>query len=1103
MKAVQILGFRSARTLSFLLPEVAEARQAGNPVILLVPEQYTLQAEWELVEGLSLPGLLDMDVLSPRRLTQLVREKAGRDPLRPLDDRGRSMALSRALILSRDQLGYYRGSVTLPGLPDKLSALIGDMQKAGLTPAGLRAQAERAVAAGTRLKEQDVALVWERYGELIQGRFADSFAQQQDTVRRLAASGVMDGAAVFVCGFDVLQPFECELLRASARVAASVTVAMCMAPEEAPDARIFLTQRLSALRLKDTLAEEGIPAEITFPAAPSTQDAPIAWLRDHLFRDAPQPFPGPAPAVQLHTAGNPYAEAEWAAQRLRSWHDHPAHRIPWGRMAIALAETAALPPALAQTLRAAGIPFYLARKDSAARHGLCRLLIGAVRAACNGTRQEDVLSVVKSGFSCLTEEEALRLENYAISNGIDRRGWHMPFTRGEEAAEMEPLRQRLMGPLSALHASLLGARNAAQSMEAVYRLLVDMGAYDSLLRREEALLARGMEAEAAQNRQVWRLTLDLIDQMHALLGGERAAMRDLARLLESGLREATLSSLPPQPDTVMVGEAGHLLPGRLDALILMGMQDGVTSSRLNSLISEEEREELTHSLGRSVGLRQAEQSALRMADFYRTITLPDRCLAFTWSASDLSGRSMHPAGLLSTLRETLPGLAVSGGATAESVQTPLSPQLALDSLACRLRACAEGREELPGALWQEALSRLWHSPRWHGAAEAMLQGLHAAAPLPALREGQGEMMAQDTVSVSRLERFAACPYSHFVRYALRPVERREFVFRADDRGSFFHEVLQRYTDAAATLPEWPALPDAQVEGLLDAAVAEATAGWAGGPLEADAMGRQLGREYIRTVRRAAWLFTRHARETAFSAARAEVRFGRGGSLPPLILDLADGRRVALEGVIDRVDDWHSGATVYRRLVDYKSSEQELDPVRMRHGLQLQLMLYMLAATTQVGVLPAGCFYFHVDDPQITTPEDIREEAEAQIARKLQIKGLVLAEAEVVEAMNGGEDGRVISKVFNKDGSVSANASAFTGPQMQRLMVYARRTAAALAERIREGCIDVSPAETKNRPACQYCDYAAICQRDPSLPGGQDRDYSMEDKGEAWQAMLEE
>ena len=739
-----------------------------------------------------------------------------------------------------------------------------------------------------------------------------------------------------------------------------------------------------------------------------------------------------------------------------------------------------MPGILATTLSAAGIPHYIARKDSALRHGLCRMLLGALRSATGGYAVHDVLHMAKSGFSPLTVEEAHQIENYALSNGIDHKRWLSPFTRGEHAEEIEPLREKLIAPVERLRERLRNARSAAQSVEAIFRLLEDTEAYQRLLNREEELLRRGMAAEAAQNRQVWQLIMDLLDQLHALLGERRAVMKDIARFVTSGLTGADIASLPPQPDAVLVGEAGHLLTGRIDALILCGMQDGAMGSAQDSLLSEAERRSLSEAVQRSVGLTKAETAALRQSDFYRTMALPRRKLLITFAQGGQDGSALRPAGLVDDLRGLFPALVVTGGVTADgSEELPLSPQLALDGLAVRLRAMADGQVDSLDPVWINALRWLWRSPEWHERTRQIIAAAtadEAAGQLP--MELTRKLFTQDTVSISRLEKFAGCPYQHFVDYGLKPVQREAWEFEADDVGEFYHAALQGFAHAALEHPDWPELPEEEVERLMDGVLAPLTAQWENGPL-ADTPARQLqGEKYVRTVKRAAWLFTRHARSSRFSTVGEEIVFGEEGGLPPVVLTLRDGRRIALRGKIDRVDRWEDDAGVYLRVIDYKSGKRELDPTKLWYGLQLQLMLYLQAAAQGLKGNAAGAFYFMVRDPLVDA-EDAKEAAEKAIAKQLQLKGVVLSDVQVVSAMDA--EGTVLGNIFTKSGGVYANAMAYSQEEMDALLSHTQQKAAELADGIREGDISVSPAQLKDWSACQWCSYSAICGIDPAMP----------------------
>lgn len=1106
MQKVRILGARAGQIMPYLLEQIKEKRRLGHPVFLLVPQQYTLQAERELVEGLNLPGMLDLEVLSPRKLMSRVRERAGSSGRAPLDERGRCMALRQALMNSADSLNYYRSVANQPGLPNRLSALLGDMEKAGMLPEHLQAHADSLPEGATRAKEQDLVLIWQHYRELTAERFADETDQQLETAARLRQSGLFRGADVFVYGFDALPQPMLELLAETVPDAASLTVTLTMDAADAPDERVFMTQRHAAASLTQRLAFSNIPCELRYlprsSAAPA-RDPALSHLERYLFTRLDEPFSGDSSAVAIHEAANPYAEAAYAAQQLRAWHEAG---IPWGRMAVALAGDELQAGTLAVTLQASGIPCYIARKDAALRHGLCRMLLGASRAAAGGWQTQDVLAVAKSGFSTLTDGEAMLLENYVLENGIQHRKWLSPFTRGTDAEAMEPLRQKLMAPLLAYRDRLREARTATASMESVFRLLEDTDAYNTLMRREEGLLQRNMQAEAAQNRQVWQIIMGLLDQLHDLLGDRRAAIRDVAGFLEAGLTSSAISALPPAPDTVMAGEAGHLMTGEVDALILMGMQDGVTAAGTDSLLTERERAALTSAVHRPVGMTRLEQLSLRQSDFYRTLSLPRRHLLLTYAAANQDGAAMRPASIVDDLKLLFPGLSVSGGVTADGREdAPLSPETALEGLALQLREVEDGKRSGLSPRWQEALRYLWQSPDWHSRTCAMLDSLSArveAAPL-SLEQTQ-RIFTQDTVSISRLEEFAACPYRHFVDYGLKPVERRPFAFQADEKGTFFHAALQNYATLASALPEWPQVDDETIDRLVDQALAPLTKAWENGPLREDAIGRSLGEEYIRSVRRSAWMFTRHARNSRFTTIASEVRFGEEGGLPPVILTLHDGHRVALRGTIDRIDRYDGDRGIYLRVVDYKSSRHSLDSVRMWYGLQLQLLLYLKAAEQSIpGALPAGAFYFTVRDPLVNSPRDIQAEAEKLIAQEMHLKGIVLADAEVVGAMDADIPEYSVGKVFNKDGNVAKAAQAYDLDAMRGLLHHATQTAADLTDSIRTGRIDIAPAQIDQWLACTWCPYAGICGRDTTRPGCEARILNSEEKQELMQRMGEE
>ena len=1076
MTEVRIIGGRSGSLRPRLFRELAEAK--GSRRIVFVPEQYTLQAERDLITGMRLPGLLDLEVISPTKLRTLVRESAGFSGRRALDETGRAMAIQRALSECGSALTFYRDLTDLGGAVPRMDKTLSELREAGLTPEDLEQSAETAKTGARRAKYRDLAMIWRAYDALMADRFEDPAGAWEGTCARLTRSGLWNGARVWIYGFDTVRPDLRRLILAASERCEAVTVMLTMTEAGAPAGRIFRPQRESCAELLALLRERGVEGRTEYlPAGREQAPAALRFLEQALFTGENVSFAeDPGEEIRLFAAAGPTAEARDAVTALMAWHEEG---IPWKRMAVALPASSPMESALTAALRSSGIPFFSARKDSAMRHGVCRLLCGALECAAGGYRTEPVIRAAASGFGTLTREEAARLENYAVMHGIDHGRWTKPFTRGEDAAEMEACRLRFLAPVEHLRGALRAARTAAASVEAVVDFLREEGVYGQLRERQAQLTEAGLYAEAVVDRQIWEMLMELLDQLWALLGNRRAGMREMARLVAGALERSRIASLPEEEEGVTIGEIGHMLPGETDALILAGMNDGVMNVGEEDLLSDTEKRGLKERSGMSVGLDRGQMAMIIRADYYRTMTLPEKRLRMTYSLRQEDGTALTPGEPAAEIRRLFPMLSEEGGVRAEGVpEHPWTPRIAMEGIGPRLRDLLRGEAEDLDGEWKEALRLLWTDGRYGPTLrETLRRALPGDGPARIRRETALRLFRAERTSISRLESYAACPYRFFVDHGLRPVSRDAWSFSAADAGDFFHAALQRYLDRADLEADWPNLSAERVEALMDDILEELTRDWADGPLGADAGGAWQGEEYIRRVRHAASVLTRFAANSDFRVVGTEVPFGTGEGLPPLILTLEDGSRVALEGKIDRLDAWRGPDGDYLRVLDLKSGEKELSPAKMESGEQLQLMIYLKTAEAgRPGETGAGAMYFPVQDREVSagTPE----EAEEERIGKVRFRGVALAEESVIRAMDRERHPWSIGKVFKQDGTVSKAAPwAVSESVLRELKEAAVEKAAELCGRIRAGEIPVSPSAGEDgKSACSFCDYACVCRR---------------------------
>ena len=277
---------------------------------------------------------------------------------------------------------------------------------------------------------------------------------------------------------------------------------------------------------------------------------------------------------------------------------------------------------------------------------------------------------------------------------------------------------------------------------------------------------------------------------------------------------------------------------------------------------------------------------------------------------------------------------------------------------------------------------------------------------------------------------------------------------------------------------WPALPDERVDSIMEGICAELTEEWEEGPLREDAMGIWQGEEYVRRIHYAARVLTRFAANSDFRTIATEQSFGQG-TMPPLTLQLADGSRTEVKGIIDRIDTYENGEGIWLRVVDNKSAFKKPEPAKMADGEQLQLMIYLKAAEQAYpGSRPAGAVFFPIQDPEIPAEDETPAVLEADRLKKMRMKGIVNAREDVIHAMDRDIRPCSVDDVFNKDGSVKKNAGwAVEEDVLQGLMEAAEQKAAEICSDIRSGRIEPLPrGKGEEDSPCRYCDYQTLCRR---------------------------
>ena len=1076
---MKLITARPHRLLSEIVARIGELSSCGESCMLIVPSQYTLQAEIEIMTRLNLQGSFLIDVLSPGRLQSRVFERAGQPEQIVIDERGKHMVLTDVLMNRREQLSVYKtaASSSAEGFVAKLSSLIADLKRSGMNAQALNATLLRLSEDDpVRQKLSDASILLEGYEE----RMTDHLADGEDVAvimrSKLKDSRVVEGKHVFVYGFDMITETFARDMLAIASCSKSLTITAETDSNAAPDGRLFAPVNFSLMRLETLAKQAGIVVERETVRAQLDAPDDIKRLEEGLFALRPNHGETEPSYIELFAASGMQQEVHRAAARIR---ELARAGEELSQAAIVYPKGSGYAPLLESILPMYGIAAYVAQRRAANAHPLCRFVLSSLRAVTTGFTTSDVVEVIRSGFIPLGQQEADELILYAEGVDVRADGWKRAFTYhkdGDQQAidRLNESRSKVMKPLIALQKAIRDAKTADDTISAVLSLLDETQAFDRLADMRDELIEAGLDAHAQDCAQVWNALMETLDQLHTLLGGSAIPAKTALSLLSSGLSALELSALPPADGAVICGEIGNVMTAQVRTLFAIGMNDQPSGGE-DGLLTGGERDAAVRATGAYLGMSAGERAALAQLDTLKALSGCKGKLIVSYALADETGRALREGTTVQALKRLFPKLEARGGLPQDELLCMLdAPDAALEALAVHLSRVADGKEELDDAFAQ-AYAALDEREDTRKKLTGVTRKL-SEEPVRALNGMTArKLYGRPVMSVSRLEMFAGCPYKHFVRHGLSPEEELEPGVDRAELGTLYHEAAEEFTRRVTKIPGFPNVDLDACDRIMDEAAAPLIDAWRKSPLGESARGGALAGRIRRTARRAARSIMTQFGESRFAPMSYEFAFGQNG-VAPVTLDLGDGSRVYLQGRIDRIDVYDDGGKNIR-VADYKSGSKKFDPTMAYWGLQLQLLIYLSAALEQMpGAQPAGFFYCRIADPSVRTESRIKEEVEKQIAKKLALAGISLSDVEILRA-HGGQHLQMITKDGKTSGRYSASLTDKDG--MQALVRFAKDKAIQLAREAYAGGIDDSPAALGTYSACATCDYAAVCGFDPA------------------------
>jgi ATP-dependent helicase/nuclease subunit B len=1124
------------RCLEAIRARLRENAATGNRLLLLVPEQASFQMERALIETPDLCGYTRCEVLSFQRLAYRIFSETGADPRRSdqtIGPLGRMMAIRRLIRRQRRALHLLGNVADKPGLVKQISTTFDELMRANVERTAMEETAARCEQQNplAAAKIRDLTRLYQAYLDYLADQRIDPAQYLNLATERLAECPWLNGAEVWVDGFAGFTQQEYALLTRLARHVARMEIALLVDPgasaieaTELPKTSysLFARTERTLIRLRREFVVAGIAMEQSVRLGggpgPRFKAVELGLLEAHLFRSSPATAPdAPAPAaIRLIELPDRRCEVEAAVAEIQRLTRQPGPGMRYRDIAIIVRDLTEYHDLLAAALRACDIPFFIDRRQPTTHHPLIELVRSLLAIAADDCRVDSVRLTLKTGLLPLDDTAADLLENYLLAHNIaGRSAWQQPwqytriFKNKRRGEELTAAQQEVLGRVNHARTTWLsklrswldvsatpGERVGQEWATTLFGCLQDLGAGERLHNWAKEAEADGRSDEADAHRQVWADFVELLDEFVRALGDEPMGIVEFRETVEAGLAEFNLGLAPPTLDQVLVGAIERSRHPPVRAALVLGFDEHHFPLKRSEdpLLGDYERdylEEANFELGPSRHRQLLEERMLA----YIAMTRAGERLWISYPRAGADGKPLEPSAYLHDLLRAVPGL---------KAEQPGNPRLqrSVDGITCL--------GDLAERLASELRSRPSPADDPDPAARAEWNGLYQAARehddwrhtltrcLSGLRYRndarlEPSMMTQAVsspfvASVSRLERFASCPFAHFAEYTLSLQPRVEADLGKVDIGNVCHAILEKLikqlVDDKQRLAD---LDDDQITSRIDQVAQDIAPQLAGDMMLAEARNAYLfdrSRGHLHRVTR--WQRDA-ARAGRYRTVATEYPFGfAGGPAGAVSLKTPSGRTVYLRGVIDRVDVVELVEDLGAMVIDYKSTrDKRLDWSKVYHGLALQLVGYLLAlreiGTSLTGrpLRPIAAFYLPLLEGYQTVDHPSEEKKPAQ---SYQLRGIAdLSSLSALDAnVQPGGGSRFLAARIKNDGT-PWQTSDLAGPQALRaLMAHVGRRMGELADSLLDGEVAVRPYRLRKALPCSWCPFRSVCRFEPEL-----------------------
>ena len=1079
-----IYGRAGSGKSEYCYQEIAKEIEKNEKIFLITPEQFSFTAEKKLMEAVKTEAVLQAEVIHLSRLAKRVIKEIGIK-----DDRmtkcGKAMLISHILTTQKKELKYLSKSEENI---DLAISSITELKKHGVTVEKLKEQIEKTENIYLKTKLQDISIIYEQYDEQIKQSYIDEADELTILAQNIEKIEWLKNSIIYIDEFAGFTYSEYQVIKELIKYAKQVNITITvddLGQTLNPDTDIFYANKITIKKLEEIVEQNELKQEkpIKLAEIKRFKTPELKYIEGHLFKTQSTKYEQKVENLSMFLAKNQYTEIEYIAKEITKLVKEKNKR--YNDIAIITKNIQNYSNLAKVIFEKYDIPIFIDEKRELSQNIIIQYVLSIFEILQKNYSKESVFQYAKMGFLDIEQEDIFKLENYCTKWGIKQNKFKKDFVYELEDNKQEieyynKLRKKIIEPIEKLRQKIRKEKTAKAITLAIYEFLEEQKIEEKISLKMQELKQKNREDLVQEYKESYEILINVLDEIVKIFKDENITINQYANILKQGLKASSLGKIPGTQDQVIMGDVDRSRSHKVDTIFIIGLNDGIYPSinKSEGFLGDEDRKYL-----KEQGIELAKGTLENLYDdnfnIYKAFTTAERELYLSYSSADTEGGALRPSIYITKIKKMFPKLKETSDVITQKYEIT-NQKATYEALIEKLAKIQEKELETE---WKETYRYFENEASWKNKLEKDLQGLKYTNIPQNIETTTIEKLYGNVLrtSVSKLETYKKCPFSYFLKYGLNLKQKEELKIQNFDTGSFMHEIIDLFFNQVKEeniqLPEL--LGEEEKIRKIVNQIVETKLDYGKYRFTATVKYKILIQRLERMVTKALKYIVESLVYSDFNTEGTEVEFDNGKEYKPIEITLENGKKIEIRGKIDRVDIARTSDGNYLRIIDYKSSARNVDLNEVYAGISIQLLTYLDAICEEKDLMPAGILYFNLIEKNVNPKVKTEEAIEEEIRKQFKMKGLILADIEVMKMQDNnlkeGTTSKIIPAGISGKGTINKrDTNGVEQEEFEVLQKYIGKIIKEIGKEILQGKIDLKPTNYKGKTPCRYCEYHAIC-----------------------------